>query len=80
MKRILMTRQIFSWDWGNNAPSLKWRFVPNARFFSEFVLTRSNFDFDVNLKHTETDSDGTPRTKQSPSQPIKFRTFPPRNN
>ena len=48
----------FSWDWGNNAPSLKWRFVPNAKFFSEFVLTRSNFDFDVNLKNTEIDNVG----------------------
>ncbi len=48
----------FSWDWGNNAPSLQWRFVPNAKFFSELVLTRSNFDFDVNLKQTEVDSLG----------------------
>ena len=51
-------RTDFNWDWGNNAPSLKWRFVPNAKFFSEFVLTRSNFDFDLNLKDTETDSAG----------------------
>ena len=48
----------FNWDWGNNAPSLKWRFVPNARFFSEFVLTHSNFDFDLNVKNTEIDSNG----------------------
>ena len=48
----------FNWDWGNNAPSLKWRYVPNAKFFSEFVLTRSNFDFDVDLKVTEVDSGG----------------------
>ncbi len=48
----------FSWDWGNNAPSLKWRYVPNATFFSEFVLTHSNFDFDLNLTSTEIDSDG----------------------
>ena len=45
-------------NWGNNAPSLTWRFVPNSKFFSEFVLTRSNFDFDVNLKLTEIDSNG----------------------
>ena len=49
----------FSWDWGNNAPSLQWRFVPNAKFFSELVLTRSNFDFDLNVKSTEVNSDGS---------------------
>ena len=49
----------FSWDWGNNAPSLQWRFVPNAKFFSELVLTRSNFDFDLNVKSTEINSDGS---------------------
>lgn len=49
----------FNWNWGNNAPSLKWRYVPNAKFFSELVLTRSNFDFDVDLEVTEVDIDAS---------------------
>jgi len=48
----------FNWDWGNNSSSLKWRFIPNSNLFSEFILTRSSFDFDVNLKYTEFDNAG----------------------
>ncbi|MBN2282228.1 MAG: TonB-dependent receptor [Candidatus Marinimicrobia bacterium] len=48
----------FDWDWGNNTASLKWRFVPNSKFYSEFMLTRSGFDFNVALNVTEVDSNG----------------------
>jgi hypothetical protein len=48
----------FDWGWGNNSSSLKWRFVPNSKFLSEFIVTRSSFDFDVDLKITEVDSAG----------------------
>jgi len=48
----------FDWDWGNNSFSLKWRFIPNSNLFSEFILTRSSFDFDVNLKYTDVDNTG----------------------
>ncbi len=46
----------FDWNWGNNSLSLKWRYIPNAKFLSELTLTRSNFDFDVDLTLTEVDS------------------------
>jgi len=48
----------FDWDWGNNTNSLKWRYVPNSKFYSEFILTKSSFDFDVDLNITEVDSNG----------------------
>ena len=48
----------FDWGWGNNSSSLKWRYIPNSKFLSEFILTRSSFDFDVDLKLTEIDSAG----------------------
>ena len=48
----------FNWEWGNNSSSLKWRFVPSSKFYSEFILTLSSFDFDVDLKIAEVDSNG----------------------
>ena len=48
----------FDWDWGNNSSSLKWRYIPGSRYLSEFIVTRSSFDFDVDLKLTEIDSAG----------------------
>lgn len=48
----------FGWEWGNQSASLKWRYVPGAKLYSEFILTRSGFDFDVNLDLTEVDSAG----------------------
>jgi hypothetical protein len=48
----------FDWGWGNNSSSFKWRFVPNSKFLSEFIVTRSSFDFDVDLKITKVDSSG----------------------
>jgi hypothetical protein len=46
------------WDWGNKAFSLKWRFIPGPKLLSELILTRSSFDFDVDLKTTEIESPG----------------------
>lgn len=48
----------FNWDWGNNSSSLKWRSIPNSKVLSEFIITRSSFDFDINLKLAEIDSAG----------------------
>ena len=48
----------FDWGWGNHSYSLKWRFIPNSKFLSEFIATRSSFDFDVDLNLTEIDSAG----------------------
>ncbi len=53
----------FDWAWGNNSSSLKWRFVPNSKFFSEFILTNSGFDFDVDLLMTQSDSSGTDQSQ-----------------
>jgi len=50
------TKIDFDWDWGNNSASLKWRFIPNSKFLSEFILTRSSFDFDVDLNISKIDS------------------------
>ncbi len=50
------TKFDFDWDWGNNSSSLKWRFIPNSKLLSELTLTRSSFDFDLDLKFTEIDS------------------------
>jgi len=50
------TKFNFDWDWGNNSSSLQWRYIPSSKFLSEFILTRSSFDFDVDLKFTEIDS------------------------
>jgi len=44
------------WDWGNKALSLKWRFIPGPKWLSELVLTRSSFDFNLDLKTTEIES------------------------
>ncbi len=46
----------FDWDWGNNSHSLQWRYIPGPKFLSEFTLTSSSFDFDVDLKIAEVDS------------------------
>jgi hypothetical protein len=46
------------WDWGNKALSLKWRFIPGPKVLSELILTRSSFDFDLDLKTTEIESPG----------------------
>ncbi|MBN2090965.1 TonB-dependent receptor [candidate division KSB1 bacterium] len=48
----------FDWDWGNKSSSFKWRYIPTSKFLSEFMVTRSSFDFDVNLRITEFDSAG----------------------
>lgn len=48
----------FNWEWGNNSSSLKWRYVPSSKLYSELILTRSSFDFDVNLELIEIDSSG----------------------
>jgi len=48
----------FDWDWGNNSSSFKWRFIPNPQFYSELILTRSSFDFDLGLKYSEIDTLG----------------------
>lgn len=50
------TKFDFDWNWGNNSSSLQWRFIPSSKFLSEFILTRSSFDFDLDLKFTEIDS------------------------
>jgi hypothetical protein len=44
------------WDWGNSAISLKWRYIPGPSLLSEFIITRSNFDFYIDLKVSEIDS------------------------
>ncbi len=52
------TKFDFDWGWGNNSSSLNWRYIPNSRFLSEFILTRSSFDFDLGLQFTKIDSAG----------------------
>lgn len=52
------TKFDFDWDWGNSASTLKWRYIPSTSLLSEFMLTRSTFDFDLNLDFTEIDSAG----------------------
>ncbi len=52
-----LTNEIdFDWNWGNNTSSLQWRYVPNARFFSETSIARTQYVFDVNLQISQTDS------------------------
>jgi len=52
------TKVDFDWDWGNYSNSLQWRYIPSSSFLSEFILTRSSFDFDIDLQIVEIDSSG----------------------
>lgn len=46
----------FDWIWGNNTQSLAWRWVPNSSIFSTFTVSRTIYDFNVDLKITTIDS------------------------
>jgi hypothetical protein len=46
----------FDWAWGNHTYSLKWRYVPNSRFFSETSLAYSQYAFDLDVVFANTDS------------------------
>lgn len=48
----------FDWDWGNYTNSLQWRYVPNSRFLSTLSIANTNFQFDVNMILSESDSLG----------------------
>jgi len=48
----------FDWDWGNYTNSLQWRYVPNSKFLSTLSIANTNFQFDVGMIITETDSLG----------------------
>ena len=54
----------FDWDWGNYTNSLQWRFVPNSKFLSTLSIANTNFQFDVNLITTETDSAGNEQNSE----------------
>jgi len=49
---------VFDWDWGNYTNSIQWRYVPNSKFLSTLSVSSTNFQFDVNMEMTETDSAG----------------------
>jgi hypothetical protein len=62
----------FNWDWGNNTSNVQWRYVPNARFFSELTLSQTFYDFDVNYEISVFDSvAGTSKNKITVSNQIK---------
>ena len=46
----------FDWDWGNYTTSLQWRYVPNSKFLSTFSIAYTNYDFNVDLLYTASDS------------------------
>jgi len=46
----------FDWQWGNRTSSLRWRHVPNSKFFSETALSCTNYHFDVDMTISQTDS------------------------
>jgi len=52
----LINQTDFDWDWGNRTTSLKWRFVPNSRFFSETMLSHTRYGFDVDVTISKTDT------------------------
>ncbi len=66
----------FDWEWGNYSSSLTWRFVPNSKFHSEFMLINSKFIFDVDLTFTDYDSlDGERKIKYNIHNNINDITF-----
>lgn len=54
----------FDWDWGNYTNSLQWRYVPNSKFLSTLSVANTNFQFDVNMITTETDSIGNEQSSE----------------
>ncbi len=46
----------FDWEWGNNSSSFQWRYIPSARVLSELTVTRSRFDFDLDVGFIDVDS------------------------
>jgi len=54
----------FDWDWGNYTNSLQWRYVPNSKFLSTFSIANTNFQFDVGMLITETDSVGNEQSTE----------------
>jgi outer membrane receptor for ferrienterochelin and colicin len=52
----LINETDFNWNWGNRTTSLKWRHVPNSKFFSETTLSATNYGFNLDLIISKTDS------------------------
>lgn len=56
MDQYLANQTDFDWDWGNRTSSLKWRYVPNSRLYSETALSNTRYGFDVDVTISQTDT------------------------
>jgi len=56
MNENLLDQVDFDWSWGNRTSSLKWRFVPNSKFYIETSISGTNYHFDVDMTMSTTDS------------------------
>ncbi|MFH1853679.1 MAG: TonB-dependent receptor, partial [Candidatus Neomarinimicrobiota bacterium] len=47
---------VLDMDWGNYTSSLQWRHVPNSKIVSLFSVAKTNYDWDLTLSMTLTDT------------------------